>query len=74
MSLMVLGLDHRSAPTSVRERLAFPGECHGRGLGALEASFPDTEFVLISTCNRVEVYAAAESAPPEADELSLIHI
>jgi glutamyl-tRNA reductase len=70
MSLMVLGVDHRSAPTSVRESLAFPGECHGRGLGALKASFPDTEFVLLSTCNRVEVYAAAESAPPQVDELS----
>src|SRR5260370_21159449 len=70
MNLMVLGVDHRSAPTSVRENLAFPGECHGRGLGALKANFPETEFVLLSTCNRVEVYAAAESAPPEVDELS----
>src|SRR5437763_9545837 len=69
MSLMVLGVDHRSAPTSVRESLAFAGECHGRRLGALNASFPDTEFVLLSTCNRVEVYAAAEAEPPAADEL-----
>src|SRR5439155_14330232 len=69
MSLMVLGVDHLSAPRSVRENLAFPGECHGRGLGALQASFPDTEFVLLSTCNRVEIYAAAESGPPEVDEL-----
>jgi len=70
MSLMVLGVDHRSTPTSVREILAFPGECHSRGLAALKASFPDTEFVLLSTCNRVEVYAAAEPAPPEVDELA----
>src|SRR5690242_6526194 len=70
MSLMVLGVDHRSAPTSVREHLAFPGECHGRGLGVFKASFPDTEFVLLSTCNRVEVYAAAEPAPPRVRELS----
>ena len=40
MSLMVLGVDHRSAPTSVRENLAFPGECHGRGLAALEGKLP----------------------------------
>ena len=70
MSLMVLGVDHRSAPAPIRESLAFAGECHGRGLGALRASFPDTEFVLLSTCNRVEVYAAAESATPGFDELS----
>ena len=70
MSLMVLGVDHRSTRTSVRESLAFPGACHGRGLAALKASFPDTEFVLLSTCNRVEIYAAAASAPPEVNDLS----
>ena len=59
MKLIVLGFDHRSAPTSVRESLAFTGECLGRGLCALKESFPGTEFVLLSTCNRVEVYAAA---------------
>jgi glutamyl-tRNA reductase len=69
MSLMVLGVDHRSAPTSVREKLAFSGECRDRGLGALKCSFPDAEFVLVSTCNRVEVYVAAASAPPVVDEL-----
>jgi glutamyl-tRNA reductase len=70
MSLMVLGVDHRSAPTSVREKLAFPGECRDRGLGALKSSFPDAEFALLSTCNRVEVYAAAEPAQPRVRELS----
>ena len=40
------------------------------GARALEASFPDAEFVLLSTCNRVEVYAAAEPAPPRVRELS----
>src|SRR5450432_922694 len=69
MSLMVLGVDHRSAPTSVRETLAFPGECRDRGLRALKSSFPDAEFVLLSTCNRVEVYVAAAPAPPDVDEL-----
>jgi glutamyl-tRNA reductase len=70
MRLMVLGVDHLSATTSVRESLAFPGECHGRGLDALKASFPDNEFVLLSTCNRVEVYAASESGLLDVDELS----
>jgi glutamyl-tRNA reductase len=70
MSLMVLGVDHRSAPTSVREVLAFPGECHGQGLAALKASFPDTEFVLLSTCNRVEIYSAADATPPGVDALA----
>jgi glutamyl-tRNA reductase len=69
MSLMVLGVDHRSAPACVRENLAFSGECRDRGLRALESSFPGAEFVLLSTCNRVEVYMAAASAPPRVDEL-----
>jgi len=69
MSLMVLGVDDRSAPTSVRENLAFPGECRDRALRALKSSFPDVEFVLLSTCNRVEVYVARAPSPPEIVEL-----
>jgi glutamyl-tRNA reductase len=69
MNLIVLGVDHRSAPASVREKLAFSGECRDRGLRALKCSFPDAEFVLVSTCNRVEVYVAAASVPPVVDEL-----
>ncbi len=69
MSLMVLGVDQRTAPTSVRENLAFPGECRERALRALKSSFPDVEFVLLSTGNRVEVYVARAPAPPKSDEL-----
>ncbi|MBX6313826.1 MAG: glutamyl-tRNA reductase, partial [Isosphaeraceae bacterium] len=62
MKLLALGVDYRSAPTSVREALAFDGPRRDEGLDALKAAFPGVEFAILSTCNRVEVYAAAE--PP----------
>src|SRR4051812_42877121 len=64
--MLTLGVDHRSAPTAVREALAFDGDRLRRGLDALKGDAPDAEFVLLSTCNRVEVYAAAEAGPPDA--------
>ncbi len=58
MRLMALGVDHRRAPTSVREALAFEGRRRDEGLDSLAGAFPGSEFVVLSTCNRVEVYAA----------------
>ena len=63
MKLLCLGVDHRSAPTAVREALAFDGDRLAAGLDALAAAFPGVELTLLSTCNRVEVYAA--SVAPE---------
>jgi glutamyl-tRNA reductase len=73
--MLALGVDHRSAPTAVREALAFEGERLRRGLDALKAEAPGAEVVLLSTCNRVELYAAAEAAPPDGEALaaSLAH-
>lgn len=58
MKLLAVGVDYRTAPTSVREALAFDGEKLHRGLDALRSGFDGNEFVVLSTCNRVEVYAA----------------
>lgn len=60
MKLLALGVDHRSAPTPVREALAFDGEKLPTALESLARAFPGSEFVVLSTCNRVEVYAAGE--------------
>ena len=78
MNLLSLGVDHRRAPASVREALAFEGEKRDQALDALAAAFPGAEFVILSTCNRVEVYAAgtAETIPatgPLIDFLSRFH-
>lgn len=60
MKLLALGTDHRHAPADVREAIAFDGPKLDAGLGALTTEFPGAEFAVLSTCNRVEVYAAGE--------------
>lgn len=57
--LFVVGLSHRTAPLALRERLAVPGERLAEDLGSLKSTATMDEALLISTCNRVEVYATA---------------
>jgi len=67
MSLLVLGINHNSAPIEVREKLAIGDRELPRALQAL-TRLPDVrEGALLSTCNRTEAYAvaAADAAPPE---------
>jgi glutamyl-tRNA reductase len=61
VKLLALGTDHRHAPADVREAIAFDGPRLADGLGALADEFPSAEFAILSTCNRVEVYAAGEA-------------
>jgi glutamyl-tRNA reductase len=63
--LLALGVDHRSAPASVREALAFDGPRCAAGLDLLSRTFAGNELVILSTCNRVELYIAggAEQVP-----------
>ena len=57
MSVLVVGLSHKSAPVSVLERAAVGGDTLGKLLHEV-ALLPDiAETFVISTCNRVEVYA-----------------
>ena len=56
MALTVVGVSHHGAPLDVRERLAYhPGEI-GAALDALRGAASAREAVLLSTCNRTEVY------------------
>jgi len=65
MKVQVLGCNHHDASISVRERLAFSQEQTRSALADLHLEFPKVETVLLSTCNRVELYAAtASGAPP----------
>ena len=62
MSVLVVGLSHKSAPVSVLERAAVSGDTLGKLLHDI-AHLPDiAETFVISTCNRVEVYAAVDGA------------
>jgi glutamyl-tRNA reductase len=62
MNLIVLGLNHRSAPVEVRERLAFAVGRLGEATRALLNAAPLHEAAILSTCNRVEIYGLANSA------------
>lgn len=57
MSVLVLGLSYRNAPLSLLERLAVPAEQVPKALRSLSDRDDVAEAVVLSTCNRVEVYA-----------------
>ncbi len=61
MSLLVLGINHTSAPIEVREKLAFLERDLPRALTALSALPHVQEGALLSTCNRTEAYAVGET-------------
>jgi len=62
MAIVVLGLNHKTAPVEVRERLHFPDRDLPEALGALGALPEVLERLILSTCNRVEVYAVVPEA------------
>jgi glutamyl-tRNA reductase len=62
MHIVVVGLSHQSAPIEVWERFAFTPGMLERALPVLRAAPGLDEGVIISTCNRVEVYGAASGA------------
>ncbi|MCY4176477.1 MAG: glutamyl-tRNA reductase [Acidimicrobiaceae bacterium] len=60
MSLVVVGCNHRSTPLDLLERMTVAPEDLPKALHELSAADHLSEAVLVSTCNRVEVYAYAE--------------
>ena len=58
MNLLVVGVSHHTAPVELLERLTIPTDDTGSVLAALVAQPFVNEAVVLSTCNRVEVYAA----------------
>ncbi|MGB8981194.1 MAG: glutamyl-tRNA reductase [Anaerolineales bacterium] len=62
MHIISLGLNHRTAPVHLRERLVFSEEQIRASLARLTCGHLDSslaEIVIVSTCNRIEVYAAS---------------
>src|ERR687894_3160061 len=59
MSIVLVGLNHKTAPVEVRERLAFTDESLAGHLRALVDGEVVREGLIVSTCNRVEVLAAS---------------
>ena len=77
MSIVVVGLSHRSAPVALRERFAFADARVPEALRQLREAGITTEGVVLSTCNRVEIYAvtalAAENAFTEIRKFLIAH-
>lgn len=63
MRVQVVGCSHRNASIAFRERIAFNPTQTAAALEQFRREFPGVEAVLLSTCNRVEMYLAAESGP-----------
>lgn len=64
MSLCVVGLSHKTASLEVRERVAFAESEFPRALAALRRLDGTTECLLLSTCNRTEVYLVTDAGSP----------
>jgi glutamyl-tRNA reductase len=64
MPVVVIGLSHHTAPVTVRERFAFETARIPSTLGQLRTLGLAEEAVILSTCNRVELYAATASNDP----------
>ena len=59
MNLHTVGLNHDSAPVEIREKLAFSASSVPIALSSFVQTFPTSEAVILSTCNRVEIYATS---------------
>jgi glutamyl-tRNA reductase len=64
--LVCLGLNHRTTPVEVRERIAFPENHLGEALAEVKSLPGFEESVVLSTCNRVEIYGAHALGEPGA--------
>lgn len=59
MKLRMIGCSHHETPLEVREQLAFSTEQVSQALAELKERYPESEAVLLSTCNRVELYCGS---------------
>ncbi|HEY6309182.1 MAG TPA: glutamyl-tRNA reductase [Streptosporangiaceae bacterium] len=57
MSVLVVGLSHKSAPVAILERVAVSGDTLAKLLSDVTLAEPVAETFVVSTCNRVEIYA-----------------
>lgn len=72
MNLQMVGCSHQHTSLQIRERLAFSREQVSQALVQFRQEFPDAEAVLLSTCNRVELYTASDQPErhPSAREIA----
>ncbi|MEU0289588.1 glutamyl-tRNA reductase [Streptomyces sp. NPDC006147] len=72
MSLLVVGLSHRSAPVSVLERASLSADAQTKLLQDTVAAEPASEGAVLATCNRIELYADVDKFHAGVAELSTL--
>ncbi|UCD35401.1 MAG: glutamyl-tRNA reductase [Nitrospiraceae bacterium] len=70
MNILVIGLNHKTAPIEVREKVAFDGGRLTEALHMLTAASAIRESIILSTCNRVEIYAAVSDINSGVSEIT----
>ncbi|MDH3437371.1 MAG: glutamyl-tRNA reductase, partial [Betaproteobacteria bacterium] len=73
MQLFAFGINHQTAPLSVREQVVFHAETLVEALRDLVDRRPVKEAAIISTCNRTEIYCNTEEPPSVVDWLAGYH-
>src|SRR5947207_754715 len=66
MRLYAVGVSHRTAPVELRECIDFARQGVDRALSALAERGLGRELVVLSTCNRAEIYAVTDAEGPES--------
>ena len=69
MSIILVGLNHRTAPVEIREKLALDGCTPDEAYATIKGCPSLVESIYFSTCNRVEVLAATNQADAAAEEI-----
>src|SRR3990172_6750691 len=73
MSILVVGLNHKSAPVEIREKMAFDTNSISTALSMFLQKYQNAEAVILSTCNRVEMYVSSlEDSIKVEDVLSFL--
>lgn len=67
MALLSLGINHQTAPVDIREKVAFAPEQISKALNELQSLSAVNESVIVSTCNRTEIYC--ETGQQDIDEI-----
>lgn len=70
MSIITLGLNHKTAPVSIRERLAFSPDNLASAVKSLSALGNIKEAAILSTCNRTELYCTTDNAGDHEESLN----
>lgn len=69
MSILLVGLNHRTAPVEIREQIAFSRDGASTALMLFRNQFPKAEAAIISTCNRVEILVASDGDTPTVQDV-----